>query len=284
MTKVITLFFCTLSFTSNVLADLPNLGSLFSRNPNRVLNPDLKYLPLSENESDHEIYVAQERLSYINDQPKEYLHFAGKIGNSGSLPFVLFSRFDSNGESQAYQLTSCFLSFNPRTLETLDEWLFEDRQFSTINGCRIRPASTIEFDTIHQHEHAQEIASYELREGRYNGTLLRASQKVSYALVDSDVILERNRDRIPSYYFASGMLVSPGYYDDYRARTPGQEFDITGLADGIYVIILQVNEARHFTESNYTNNKLYVRISLSTDSSGLRTVTILNQNYNHRGM
>lgn len=240
-------------------------------------NPDLVYLPLTENE----IYIEGSQPEYRTSKSREYLRFASKIGNIGDLPFIVFNR---SGSEKAYQLYRCPKGTDVAfSLEKLDEYLLEEKKFNEVDGCRIKSATKIQYHGSHQHHHLKEIASYELRAGSPKGKVVRASRMISYRLGDSDTIQETDREKLPNYVGGS-MLISPGYFNHDSASSAGQELDITGLASGTYVIVLHVNQNKHFSEKSFANNKLYVQIEISEGSSTRRQVKLIKQNNNQSGM
>jgi Lysyl oxidase len=125
----------------------------------------------------------------------------------------------------------------------------------------------------HAHWHMLDFMRYELRDDR--GRLVRPDRKTGFCLGDRYRLalpLERARPR-PTYTGECGkgrpgLLqlregISPGYGDDYPAHLEGQEFDVTSLPSGRYVLVHRVNRHRSLAESSYANNAASVVLILS---------------------
>jgi hypothetical protein len=72
------------------------------------------------------------------------------------------------------------------------------------------------------------------------------------------------------------MGTTPGYTDRYPAFFHGQNIDITGVPNGIYVVAHRVNESMQLRELRYDNNAASVRVRL-TWKSGYPTVRVLRR-------
>jgi hypothetical protein len=57
--------------------------------------------------------------------------------------------------------------------------------------------------------------------------------------------------------------ISVGYGDDYKPHLEGQEFDITSLPPGRYVLVHRVNPRRQLLETDYSNNVASMAFDLS---------------------
>jgi hypothetical protein len=113
----------------------------------------------------------------------------------------------------------------------------------------------------HQHWHIEDFAVYELWSVSASDELLEmvaASEKLSYCLIDTDVVapdlsgFDRARD-----YRVCGRTrqgISIGWGDRYRSYLPGKSLDITGLPEGVYVLVSTVNPTGVLLEADYTNN------------------------------
>jgi hypothetical protein len=125
----------------------------------------------------------------------------------------------------------------------------------------------------HQHWHIEDFAIYQLWSVTPRGDpdqVVATSEKLSYCLIDTD----RIDPDLPGYDAArdyrgcgrSRQGISLGWGDEYRSYLPGQSLDITGLADGIYVLISTVNPTRQLLEQDYGNNTAvrFLRLEGST--------------------
>jgi hypothetical protein len=70
--------------------------------------------------------------------------------------------------------------------------------------------------------------------------------------------------------------VSEGFLDYYGAYTPGQEVSICGLPAGMYRLVVTVNPAGWFLESNYSNNVGWASFELTRDDEGEPSVKETN--------
>jgi hypothetical protein len=57
--------------------------------------------------------------------------------------------------------------------------------------------------------------------------------------------------------------ISIGFGDDYKPHLEGQEFEITSLPPGRYVLVHRVNPTRRLLESNYANNVASIAFDLA---------------------
>jgi YD repeat-containing protein len=70
------------------------------------------------------------------------------------------------------------------------------------------------------------------------------------------------------------MGTTPGYTDRYPAFFHGQNIDITGVPNGIYVLTHRVNASMQLHELRYDNNAASVRVRL-TWRAGYPVVRVL---------
>lgn len=125
----------------------------------------------------------------------------------------------------------------------------------------------------HSHWHMLGFMRYELR--RADGRLVRPDRKTGFCLGDRYRIesmlgraqaVRRFRDECGKR--KPGLLritegISVGYGDDYDAHLEGQEFEITGLPAGRYLLVHRVNKGRLLRETDYGNNAASMAIDLS---------------------
>ncbi|MEX0787379.1 MAG: lysyl oxidase family protein [Anaerolineales bacterium] len=121
----------------------------------------------------------------------------------------------------------------------------------------------------HNHWHLDTFALYELWTLTPHGeldTLITSSSKLSYCMIDTDIVDRDLAGSSPSRAFRGcGRLrqgLSPGWGDEYRSHLEGQYVNIAGLPDGIYALLSTANPSGSLFESNYTNNAAisYVRL------------------------
>ncbi len=115
----------------------------------------------------------------------------------------------------------------------------------------------------HAHWHMLGFMRYELRRG--DGRLVRPDRKTGFCLGDRYRIEPRlERARAARFRDECGKNkpglvrisegISVGYGDDYDAHLEGQEFEVSGLPAGRYLLVHRVNVGRLLRESNYRNN------------------------------
>lgn len=117
----------------------------------------------------------------------------------------------------------------------------------------------------HQHWHLLDFDRYELRTGD-GRRLVAPDRKTGFCLGDRykartglenqprDAVLtgECGRDEPQLLEVREGISV--GYGDDYKPTLEGQNFDLTGLAAGRYLLVHRANPDRVLRESDYGNN------------------------------
>lgn len=67
---------------------------------------------------------------------------------------------------------------------------------------------------------------------------------------------------VPKYLDCNFQGISAGWADVYSSGLDGQWVDITGLPSGTYVLETEVNAERFYKESDYTNNRAWVDVTI----------------------
>lgn len=143
-----------------------------------------------------------------------------------------------------------------------------------------------EFSLCHAHQHLQRYADYRLwtsanydrwqqlraaQPGALPQDLLAAhpdlapiqGRKQGYCLLDVEAYGGvRGASPVPKYLTCDTQGQSVGWGDVYSLRLPGQYIDITGVAPGDYVLEGEINIERLYTESDYTNNRAAVPVTI----------------------
>ncbi|MFN3430970.1 MAG: lysyl oxidase family protein [Candidatus Sericytochromatia bacterium] len=138
-----------------------------------------------------------------------------------------------------------------------------------------KDASRFIYFEAHGHNHVDDIARYELREGSLDGPTVRTSTKVSFCVEDSfkyvrsTTLTSKYPDCTPEL-----MGVTPGYADLYSSNLPGQEFDVGGLPSGVYYMVVTVDPFEKFLDYRRTNNMAWTRIQLDAAAG---TVSLLER-------
>ncbi|MNT37742.1 Lysyl oxidase [compost metagenome] len=126
------------------------------------------------------------------------------------------------------------------------------------------------YEKTHGHNHVDDIARYELREGGPAGPVIRTATKVSFCVEDS-FKYRYNTTETARYIDCKPemMGITRGYADLYSANLPGQEFNVTGLPAGEYYMVIHVDPYKKFLDSSRTNNIAWTRIYLDSEAGTL---------------
>lgn len=132
----------------------------------------------------------------------------------------------------------------------------------------------------HTHFHYQDFADYELRRLTRHGTvdystrgLVAVSEKVSFCLMDSTAARD---DASPVRYYnvcnPARQGISAGYADVYTSDLEGQQFDVSGITDGKYALIVTMDPANSLFESNDGNNRVVVTLQVANGATEVSIV------------
>src|SRR5688500_14606258 len=179
----------------------------------------------------------EETMTYVEDGTE--FQFDGWVQNTGSVPLELVAD-DPN---------------NPTTATQCVRW--------TSRVCRERQVvGEYAWHEEHAHFHFQDFADYQLRQLGPDGRpdyseagLLRRSEKVSFCLVDNNLIDVTKP--APPFYLSCGPTlqgVSPGWADVYGTATEGQSFPMEGLADGRYALVVSMDYGARLLATDNTDN------------------------------
>ena len=136
-------------------------------------------------------------------------------------------------------------------------------------------ASWFIFATCHQHYHIRGFSDYKLL--NLNGTVAVAGHKQAFCLED---ILKYGNDASNNrIYTCSNQGITVGWADWYFKQLSGQWIDITGLAEGDYIVHTEMNASNTFDEGenrypNFVETRIHVpdpRKKVTIDSSALQT-------------
>jgi hypothetical protein len=170
----------------------------------------------------------------------------------------------------------------------------KDTQSNTASQCTAwmnglctgyEPVGDVYFHQEHMHWHFRDYARYELRalvghkpNWRPNGVVADGG-KVSFCFADTEgedgaepVYVKRYNDTCNPVI----QGISPGWIDVYAWYTPGQLVDVTSVPDGDYALAVTANAAQKLRETDYSNNRAYRLVRLSTAVNGQRSVTVLD--------
>ncbi|UCH58393.1 MAG: hypothetical protein JSV61_09230 [Anaerolineales bacterium] len=192
-----------------------------------LLLPDLRTLPPYD--------LGIERLP---DGSRE-LRLANTIWNAGAGPLEL--------EGQ----------FNPETRKTRVVQHIQARIGAPFDNL----VGEFVWHVTHDHWHFEEFSLYELYtltpEGKLD-TVVSSSDKVSYCVIDTDVIDTEKESFSPlKRYRSCGQVLqglSVGWGDTYKSYFDGQSLRLALVKDGYYALKSTANPGAILLESNYQNN------------------------------
>lgn len=188
-------------------------------------------------------------------EPRFFLGFQSAAGNVGEGPLVVEGSRGSLGEP------------GMQLVQQIDR--------SDGSKRRVNLRATLQYVTSadHSHWHLLGFMRYELRDA--NGRRVRRDRKTGFCLGDR-YRLGLTVDATPSsavYKDECGKSrpkllklregISVGWGDDYKAQLEGQEFDVTALNPGRYMLIHRVNPERVLRESDYGDNAASMAFDLS---------------------
>lgn len=121
----------------------------------------------------------------------------------------------------------------------------------------------------HDHWHFAGFSIYELWTLAPTGALdeiVSSSDKVSYCVIDTDIIDRENPNFAPrrGYYGCGKALqgLSAGWGDTYKSFLDGQEIHLAGIEDGFYALKSTTNPDASLLEANYSNNAAVLYLSI----------------------
>lgn len=124
----------------------------------------------------------------------------------------------------------------------------------------------------HDHWHFAEFTLYQLwtLEADHSlGRVVASSDKLSYCVVDTDVVDPSRPGFSHRRRYASCNQryqgLSVGWGDTYKSYLDGQSLDLTGLPDGFYALTSEVNPNGLILEEDYTNNSTRTYLALQGD-------------------
>lgn len=221
--------------------------------------PDLRSLPA---------YQIQLSRTDANGNPtkKTYLNFGATVWNAGPSPLVV-DGFRKTGakDMDAYQY-------------------FYDNAGNEVGST---PAGGLQWDPRagHEHWHFKAFATYRL----LNSTkkITERSGKEAFCLAPTDPVdlNKENANWRPASTdlstacgsenaIAIREVLDVGWGDTYGQYLPGQSFNVTNLANGVYFIEVMGNPDKKLAESNYDNNQALRKIKLGGKVGGKRTIKV----------
>ncbi len=203
------------------------------------------------------------KFTVQNNQQREYLRFANLIANTGQ------------GDLRLHPETNITTGITTGWQDLLD---------AAGNVVSSQPVSEFVFHPAHNHWHITDVALFELRVGRDNGTggnygavYSGQSIKTTFCLIDWYKLDDNSPAAERTFFdcYTSFQGIQSGWVDQYHQATDGQQVDLTGVANGTdYYLVSTTNPTGAFLEQDKTNNTEWVEFTLSSESNGNRKVTV----------
>jgi Lysyl oxidase len=222
--------------------------------------------------------VVPQHLSIQNQQQRDILRFANGIANTGVGPLALRPEPDLDTARELGLDTVAAVQ------EFWDSTAFYrcGEQPKQVTECHNvvseRVTGEFVFHPEHNHWHIGDTALFEVRKGSPTGPIVGGNSiKTTFCLIDAYKLVgnQPTRDRLFWDCYSSYQGIAPGWVDQYHHSLPGQELDLTNVANGDdYYLVSTSNFAGVFTESNPSNNMAWTKFRLYTDSNGNRKVEI----------
>jgi hypothetical protein len=132
------------------------------------------------------------------------------------------------------------------------------------------PVGVFTFHPTHLHWHLEGFVVYELWSlgpGGEPDQLIKSSGKLSYCLIDTDIVDGEDPLRPANrQYYGCGRAVqglSIGWGDTYKAYLDGQSLPLDGVPDGLYALVSTANANRVLKEAKISNNAGTVVIQIN---------------------
>jgi hypothetical protein len=198
--------------------------------------------------------LAPYQVSVEEREGREFLVFASAVSNIGRGPLIIEGRRAMIGQPMVVRQVVMGVDGKRR-------------------AARIRSRLRYTRSADHQHWHLLRFDRYELRRAADN-ELVAPDRKTGFCLGDRQRLdpAPPGTPRRGNFRTRCGLGqptllsiregITVGYLDDYRPALEGQEFDVTDLAPGRYVLVHHVNADGDLRESNHDNNAASVLIQL----------------------
>jgi hypothetical protein len=190
----------------------------------------------------------------ITDDGRHLLRFTQTFANVGAGPLRVRGVLQPDGSVLGYQ-------------EIMDS-----------NGqvSRSVRATSVIFHPHHKHWHADDVASYELRQAAPWGPTVAKNGKVSYCWVDNGRLASYvGGPTSPRYLncLTDSMGLSAGWTDEYHADLPDQWVEVTQLKDGVYWLVIVGDPNRLYLEADSgapVNNTSWAKVELTGNRRQVR--------------
>ncbi len=207
-------------------------------NTQNLLLPDLVILP-------------PEKLLIQQTNGQKELRFSTSFANLGKGPLELTSK--DNPEADTTQV-----------LQTI---------YTENGGTQQRVVGKFIYHPEHSHWHLENITNFELwtiGDDRMPEEKLAATEKMSFCIQDWEQYKEAPQDNAASQTYVGcnkkTQGLSVGWIDKYGAGVEGQMIDITGIANGNYIIRSVIDPANSISEINEDNNAVLSYVTLENNT------------------
>jgi len=140
-------------------------------------------------------------------------------------------------------------------------------------------AGSFVWHPLHNHFHFEDFALYTLQPYDASGASDRTSQKTTFCVMDTTPVdLSLTGAPRNAVYSTCGNIkqgMSVGWGDTYTSNLSGQSIDVTGLPNGSYRLVIEVDPKKRLEEVYETDNTSCVLLQLNISSSSL---SVLNPN------
>ena len=199
--------------------------------------------------------IVPDSLQVVHKQQSDTLRFTNGIANLGPGHWQMEPTFpnDPEGDVVATQ----------QILDADGNIVFE------------QVVSTFAFHDEHNHWHIADVTEFSVHSGSPDGPLVGDSNKVTFCVEDVYNMLGNSNtaDRIFWDCTVSLQGVQANWVDQYHQSTPGNQIDITGIADGTYYLVHDANPDGTFIEEDTTNNKAWTEFIVEHKNNGQVKIT-----------
>lgn len=180
--------------------------------------------------------IVPDGLQIVHKQQSDTLRFTNGIANTGLGHWQMEPTFPEDPEGDVIA-----------TQQLLD---------ADGNIVYEKVVSTFEFHDEHNHWHIADVTEFSVRQGSPDGPVVGDSNKVTFCVEDVYNMIGNSNtaDRIFWDCTVSLQGVQAGWADQYHQSTPGNQVDVTGIDDGLYYLVHDVNPDQIFIEEDDSNN------------------------------
>lgn len=153
-----------------------------------------------------------------------------------------------------------------RRLLRFDTWTPNTGDADLYLGVPSDHPELFEYSPCHMHYHFNSYARYSLVDSA--GNAVANGHKQAFCLLD--FYRYPGTDARGAYYQCTNQGIQSGWQDVYDRDLDCQWVDVTGVAPGNYTLVIELNYEGVLNESDYTNNRAEIPITISPDT---RTVS-----------